>query len=274
MKKHFRSFLIWPGGKYRLIDQIKIAIASLPYNGKRFVDPFVGSGILFLNTSYKSYLLCDINADLINVYKSLQEYKHEFIKYSKSFFIPENNTKDRYYYLRDMFNASSDVIERSALFLYLNRHGYNGLIRYNAEGKFNVPFGRHSHPYFPEKEMLFFISKCERAEVTFKVQDFRETFQEVAIGDVVYCDPPYVPLSDTSNFTRYSKENFNLKDQQDLLLCARTSSAKGIPVIISNHKTQFVLENYNTKMITVQVRRNISCKERNKVEEVIAVFYG
>ncbi len=270
-----RPFVKWPGGKYKLVEHIKSAVSQLSDNNCRLVEPFVGSGALFLNTSYKAYLLCDINADLINLYKNLQTYKHEFIKYAKSFFTPENNTSDRYYYLRELFNSSikeKDTVLSSALFLYLNRHGYNGLIRYNKEGKFNVPFGKYLKPYFPEKEMLFFLKKCENAEVEFKVQDFRETFKELKLNDIVYCDPPYVPLSDTANFASYTKEGFDLKDQKDLLKCAKEASQKGIPVIISNHNSSFVMENYDTTMIIVEVRRHISCKERNKVKEVIAMF--
>ncbi|ACN99725.1 Dam family site-specific DNA-(adenine-N6)-methyltransferase [Sulfurihydrogenibium azorense] len=263
-----KPFLKWPGNKYRIVKHIKKVLPA----GKRLVEPFVGSGSVFLNTDYKSYLLCDINPDLINLYQTVKTYKYEFIDYCKSFFSKENNTKDKYYQLRDLFNKTDDKVLKSALFVYLNRHCYNGLVRYNSKGEFNTPFGRYDKPYFPEKEMRFFIEKCERSEVEFKCQDFRETFKQVKKGDVVYCDPPYIPLSDTANFTSYSKEGFNMEDQRILGSLARYYSNKGIPVIISNHYNEDLIEIYNTLIIPLKVRRNISCKDRKKVDELIAVF--
>ncbi len=265
-----KPFLKWPGGKYRLINHLK---KVLP-NGERFVEPFVGSGAVFLNTDYKTYLLADINKDLINLYKSLQAHKEEFIKYSKSFFAKENNTKEKYYELRELFNQTKDEILKSALFLYLNRHGYNGLMRYNSKGEFNVPFGRYENPYFPEKEMRFFLEKIEKSYVEFKIQDFRETFKQLKNGDVVYCDPPYVPLSKTSNFAAYSKEGFTLKDHEDLAILAKNYANLGIPVIISNHYDEKIIEMYDTEIINVSVRRHISRGERKKVKEIIAIFMG
>ena len=263
-----KPFLKWPGNKYRLVKYIKKVLPS----GKRLVEPFVGSGSVFLNTDYKSYLLCDINKDLIDVYQTLKTYKHEFIAYCKSFFTEKNNSKEKYYELRELFNKTEDKVLKSALFVYLNRHGYNGLVRYNSRGEFNTPFGRYEKPYFPEKEMRFFIEKCEKSEVEFKCQDFRDTFKQIKEGDVVYCDPPYIPLSDTANFTSYSKEGFSMEDQKTLGSLAKYYSNKGIPVIISNHYDEKIVNIYDTLIISLQVRRSISCKERKKVNELIAVF--
>ncbi len=275
-----RPFIKWPGGKYKLVKHIIQAIEqklSSDYkdtNHYRLVEPFVGSGALFLNTPFKAYLLCDINEDLINLYKTLQTYQDEFIQYTKSFFTQQNNTPDKYYEFRDTFNSSTDIVLKSALFVYLNRHGYNGLVRYNKSGKFNVPFGKYDQPYFPGKEMKYFVHKCKTADVEFKVQDFRDTFKELTEQDIVYCDPPYVPLSDTANFTSYTQEGFSLKDQQDLLTCAKNASIQGIPVVISNHECSFVMNNYDAEITSVDVRRSISCKERKKVKEVLAVFWN
>jgi DNA adenine methylase len=263
-----KPFLKWAGNKYKIIKHIK---KVLPRGG-RLVEPFVGSGSVFLNTDYKSYLLCDINPDLINLYQTLKIYKHEFIDYCKSFFTKENNNKDKYYQLRELFNKTDDKVLKSALFVYLNRHGYNGLIRYNSKGEFNTPFGRYEKPYFPEREMRFFIEKCEKSEVEFKCQDFRDTFKQLKETDVVYCDPPYVPLSNTANFTSYSKEGFTIEDQETLGNLAKYYSSIGIPVIISNHYDEKIIDIYDTSIIPLQVRRYISCKDRKKVNEMIAVF--
>jgi DNA adenine methylase len=155
-----RPFLKWAGNKYRLMSRIG---AVLP-EGRRLVEPFVGSGAVFLNTDYPEYRLADANPDLINVYRTLQREGQAFVDDCRQYFTPDYNAPDVYYALRDRFNASKDVKLRSVLFVYFNRHGYNGLCRYNSRGKFNVPFGRYTRPYFPQREMLEFHRKSSQAE--------------------------------------------------------------------------------------------------------------
>ncbi len=179
------------------------------------------------------------------------------------------------YKLRDIFNTTKNIKEKSAIFLYLNRHAYNGLCRYNKQGKFNTPFGRYSNPYFPEKEMLDFIVKCEKCNVEFTNKDFREVMERAVKGDVVYCDPPYVPLSSTANFTDYSQNGFTMQDQIDLTNLAMELASRGIPVIISNHSTVSVIEAYReAKIYHFTVRRTISCNgnKRENAPEILAVF--
>ena len=155
-----KPFIKWAGGKHRLVPQIQ---ALLP-TGQRLVEPFVGSGAVWLNTSYPEARLADANRDLILLYQTLQQHGATFIDYCRQLFVNENNDAERYYGLRDRFNGSRDPWEKSALFLYLNRHGYNGLCRYNASGGFNVPFGRYRHPYFPQEEMSYFYQKSQSAQ--------------------------------------------------------------------------------------------------------------
>ena len=128
-----RPFLKWAGGKYRIIERIR----ELLPEGERLVEPFVGSGAVFLNTRYPTYLLADSNPDLINLYRILQTEGEAFIAYCKRNFTARNNSPESYYRLRDVFNTTRDLRRKSALFVYLNRHGYNGLCRYNAKGRFN-----------------------------------------------------------------------------------------------------------------------------------------
>jgi DNA adenine methylase len=260
-------FLKWAGGKYRLIDDIK---KFLP-KGSRLIEPFVGSGAVFLNTDYDAYLLADINEDLINVYRMLREHGKEFIEIAKSFFTPQNNTKERYLELRGIFNDIDDVFLKSVLFIYLNRHCYNGLIRYNQKGKFNTPFGRYGKVYFPEKEMLLFYNKLKTVDVELKVASYEETLKEVVKGDVIYCDPPYIPLSKTANFTQYHQEKFAISDQLKLIQILKELASKGIPSILSNHYSDLIIE-YVDRYEIIEVRRSISCKEREKVREIIAIF--
>lgn len=264
-----RPFLKWPGGKYRCIDKI---INVLP-EGARLIEPFTGSGAVFINTHYPDYLLSEINPDLINLFLCLKTEGKEFIHYCQSYFNPKNNMADNYYALRARFNETQDPNEKAALMLYLNRHGFNGLCRYNLKGGYNVPFGRYAKPYFPEEELLFFHKKSQN--VTFVQSDFRAIFARAKAGDVIYCDPPYVPLSDTAKFTTYSGKTFGIDDQIALANLAEESQKKGIKVVISNHDTPVTRRYYKkARLYSFKVSRFISCNihSRYAVKELLAVF--
>ncbi|GAB4291509.1 MAG: adenine-specific DNA-methyltransferase [Thiohalomonadaceae bacterium] len=264
-----RPFLKWAGNKYRLIERLK---ARLPA-GRRLVEPFTGSGAVFLNTDYPRYLLADGNKDLIDLYNILKREGAAFIADCRKLFRPANNTAEAYYKLRAEFNACNDTRRRAALFVYLNRHGYNGLCRYNAKGGFNVPFGRYKKPYFPEQEMLAFHHKARRA--TFRHATFEQTLRQIRRGDVVYCDPPYVPLSLSSSFTAYHADGFNLEQQQRLADIAAQAAGDGISVLISNHDTPFTRSAYAAADIEqLSVQRSISCHghKRRRVNELLAFY--
>ncbi|NAZ94699.1 Dam family site-specific DNA-(adenine-N6)-methyltransferase, partial [Vibrio toranzoniae] len=153
---------------------------------------------VFLNTEYESYILADINSDLINLYNIVKLRTDDFVRDARVLFTPEYNMSEQFYLIRQEFNASKDAYRRALLFLYLNRHCYNGLCRYNLSGEFNVPFGRYKKPYFPEAELYWFAEKSQKA--VFVCEHYQETLQKAASGSVVYCDPPYAPLSATANF--------------------------------------------------------------------------
>lgn len=265
-----RPFLKWAGNKYRVIERIKKLLPS----GSRLIEPFTGSAAVFLNTDYEYYLLSDTNADLINLYNILKQEGNKFIRYCKRYFNGNYNNAESYYQLRDRFNRCKNSRQKAALFVYLNRHGYNGLCRYNAKGGYNVPFGRYQHPYFPQKEMLAFHHKAQQAE--FIVSSFEDTMANTRPGDVIYCDPPYVPLSNSANFTSYSAGGFNLDKQKQLAQLAEEAAKRGIPVLISNHNTRFTQQAYQmaTQRDTFQVRRYISCNGENRQNagEVLALF--
>ncbi len=271
-----KPFLKWPGGKYRVLDRIHNHLESDSQSpGKRLIEPFVGSGAVFLNTSYKKYLLADTNPDLISLYQTLKKEGEPFIDYCRSFFIADNNNESRYYELRHTFNTTEDVRLKSALFLYLNRHCYNGLCRYNSSNGFNTPFGRYKKPYFPKKEMQAFYTASKSAK--FIHASFIDTMKLAKRGDVVYCDPPYAPLSKTAYFTDYFSGGFGWEQQTELSDCASQLAKKGIQVIISNHHTTNTAKLYKNAGASTEkflVRRTISCKtnQRNQVEELLAVF--
>lgn len=268
-----RPFLKWAGNKYRIIEKIRRRLPP----GSRLVEPFAGSGAVFLNTRYDSYLLADSNADLILLYRQLQQAGEAFVDCARELFQPQNNGETAYYRFREEFNATGATARRAALFVYLNRHGYNGLCRYNSGGGFNVPFGRYRKPYFPEREMLAFAERAQQAE--FVHADFRQVMVSARPGDVIYCDPPYVPLSRTASFTTYSAGGFDLEAQHELAELARDAAERGIPVLISNHNTPFTQQTYNAhgaQLSRFQVQRYISCNgaQRGKARELLALFSG
>ena len=265
--KH-RSFLKWAGGKFRLMDEIN---RLLPKRKSCLVEPFVGAGSVFLNTQFERYILADINPDLINLFNTVKNDVDAYIHALKPiFFHPDANTADYYYARRDDFNASSDAFERSVLFVYLNRFGFNGLCRYNSKNEFNVPFGSYKTHHFPEAELRFFAEKAQSA--VFICQDFHRTFEQADEHCVIYCDPPYAPLKQDSNFTNYAGNGFSLQEQKALAELAKQSPQ---PVLISNHDTPFTREIYQgAKCRKLRVQRTISQspKKRLKVGELIAVF--
>lgn len=267
-----RSALKWAGGKKKVVNDIA---SLLPSKGKkRLVEPFVGGGSVFLNLDFDEYLLVDMNKDLIALFNLIKNHPTRFILDAAKLFNGENNLPEKYYEFRSQFNQSTDPYERSLLFLYLNRHGYNGLCRYNKSGGYNVPFGRYKHPYFPQKELEFFSEKAQKA--TFMQGDFETAFSALRPGDVVYCDPPYSPINRTSNFTAYAGNSFTDDDQRRLVNCAEQAKNIGVPTLISNHYVDFTSELYKdaNKKKLFQVQRSISQKGKGriKVQEILALY--
>ena len=268
MKKN-RAFFKWAGGKYPLLDDIK---RHLP-QGECLIEPFVGAGSVFLNTDFSRYILADINSDLISLYNIVKTRTDEYVQASRELFMPETNQAEVYYRFREEFNASQDPFRRAVLFLYLNRFGYNGLCRYNLRGEFNVPFGRYKKPYFPEAELYHFAEKAQNAE--FHCLSYEECMDRADSNSVVYCDPPYAPLSATANFTAYHTNSFSPKEQAHLAEMAEKLVSKQIPVLISNHDTPDTREWYRAaKHFQVKVRRSISSNggTRKKVNELLALY--
>ncbi len=268
MKKN-RAFLKWAGGKYPLLDDIK---KYLP-EGDCLIEPFVGAGSVFLNTDYSRYILADINSDLINLYNIVKARTDEYVQEARSLFAPEHNNGEAFYLFRAEFNQCKDAFRRAVLFLYLNRHCYNGLCRYNLRGEFNVPFGRYSKPYFPEEELYHFAERAQQA--TFVCQSYDVSMTAAAAGSVVYCDPPYAPLSATANFTAYHTDSFSIVQQHHLAALAENLQENRIPVLISNHDTELTRIWYQqAKLHKLQVRRSISRNggTRNKVDELLALY--
>ena len=265
-----KPFLKWAGGKHKLAPRI---LATLPKT-KTLVEPFVGSGAVFLMADYEHYVLSDINPDLILMYQQIQQNTEEFISRAKKVFEEDNNNSLDYYRLRKEFNDSKNPERRAELFIYLNRYCFNGLCRYNSKGGFNVPFGDYSGPSFPEKEVRDFGQKSKLA--TFVLQDFRGAMTSVTEDSSVYCDPPYIPKSTTASFTAYSGKGFELNDHKDIRKLAKELQARKIPVLVSNSDTALSRQLYegDTKQ-DFEVQRNISSNgnTRNKAGELLVEYF-
>ncbi|MCC5791167.1 MAG: Dam family site-specific DNA-(adenine-N6)-methyltransferase [Legionellaceae bacterium] len=267
--KKTRPIFKWAGGKYNCIEKI---VSALPA-GPRLIEPFTGAATIFFNTRYPRYLLAESNPDLVLFYQQLRQNGEDFIAYCQSYFTPQNNQAARYYALREHFNQTCHAAERAALFLYLNRHGYNGLCRYNQSGQYNVPFGQYSRSVFPETAMRCFMARAQ--DVEFLHADFRQTFQQARAGDIIYCDPPYVSILPQQRGFHYDKAGFKEGDQIELARLAEEYSQQGVHVLLSNHDTDFTRSQYQAaQIISFPVKRYISCKinERKPVRELLAIF--
>jgi DNA adenine methylase len=265
-----RPFLKWAGNKYRCLNHI---ISKFP-DAPCLIEPFAGSAAISLNSNYSKYILGEKNPYLIDLYQHVKIEGIDFIKYCHQWFKPEYNQAEQFYRLRTEFNHTQDKRLKSALFLYLNRHGFNGLCRFNRKGIFNVPFGSYTKPYFPHQEMLHFHEKAK--QTTFMLGDFEQCFQLANPGDILYCDPPYHPISKTANFTMYINSEFNAETQIKLAELAMETSKKGVHVFISNHDTPFTRQVYEkAKQIdSFEVSRTIAGigHKRVKVKEILAYF--
>jgi DNA adenine methylase len=252
-------FLKWAGAKTKLVPAI---LKLLPASAERYIEPFAGSAAVWLNTSYKSNVLADANADIISSFRLLQEHGRGFVEVCEELFTPENNRRERFYELRNEFNACSHAGVRSVLFVYLNRHCFNGLCRYNRDGKFNVPFGRYDRPHFPHDEMIAFAQKL--AGVKLYAGDFRDVLPAAGEKDAVYCDPPYFPVN--ANFTDYASGGFGPKDQEELAALAFAAARRGAAVVVSNSDTAEVRRLYEhaAQVVPLMVRRSISCQANNR----------
>lgn len=264
-----KPFLKWPGGKYKLIGKI---IDMIPL-GNRFYEPFVGGGSVFSNLVYPRYTISDKNEDLISLYKQFKKEGLGFIDYCETFFLDAYNRSEIFYGLRLLFNQTEDARLKTALFLYLNRHSFNGLVRYNLDGEFNAPFGKYKKPYFPRNEMKLFLPKLRKATVLHS--DYKKVLGRAVHGDVCYLDPPYAPIEQSSNFTQYSSCSFGTEEQVELAAVASKLSRSGVTVLVSNHDTSFTRDIYReAKINSFYVQRNISCdgKTRVKAKELLALF--
>ncbi|WP_318393563.1 Dam family site-specific DNA-(adenine-N6)-methyltransferase [Enterobacter sp.] len=269
-----RPFLKWAGGKYKQLSDLDRLIPP----GQRLIEPFVGGGSVFINSDkHERYLLADVNGDLINLYQMLAVVPDEVTRHARLMFGRLNNA-DGYAAVADEFNEQMLAgPERAAAFLYLNRHCYNGLIRYNRAGKFNVGWNKNTKPYFPAAEIEAFTALAHNC--VFMNAGYRRTLSLAGEGDVVYCDPPYEPLPGTNGFTSYAPGGFRWDDQVALAESCVAAHQRGATVVISNSSAPRITELYTQHGFTlhhVRARRAISSKSstRETANDIVAVLGG
>lgn len=223
--KQVKPFLKWAGGKTQLLNDIE---SKFPYKKNdefSYIEPFVGSGaVLFwvLNKfpNLKSVVINDINEDLIKSYKTIKSNVNDLILVLKnhereyhSLSELTEKKKEYYYKKRKIFNAREvDPITQTALFIFLNRTCFNGLYRVNRKNEFNVPIGSYKKPVICYESNLLLVSE-KMQKVKILSGDFEQTANYASENSLFYFDPPYKPLSETSSFNSYAKDEFNDNEQ-------------------------------------------------------------
>ncbi len=267
-------FLKWAGGKSQLLKQFQ---ALFPSKFNNYLEPFVGAGSVFFylyNTGRlksKKIILIDSNEELINCFLAIKENVERLISILKG---PKYvNKKEVYYRIRA--EEPHDRFERAARTIYLNKTCFNGLYRVNSKGKFNVPFGRYKNPLICDSENLRAVSIALK-NVKILCADFEKCLEYAGKGDFIYFDPPYQPLSKTSNFTSYTKNAFSEEDQKRLCEVFKRLDKRGCKIMLSNSDTHFIRNLYKKYRIeVVYAKRAINCKPsgRGAIKELVILNY-
>jgi len=268
-----RPFVKWVGGKGQLIPELT---KRLPCTFARYYEPFIGGGALFFHLQPEQAFLSDINDELINVYNVVKCNVEALLKelsrhvYEASYFynIREADRRPNY--------KQWSAVRKASRFIYLNKTCYNGLYRVNSKGYFNAPFGDYRNPKICDPENLRLCSEAlQHTEVS--CSSYHVVDERTRPGDFVYFDPPYAPLTATSNFTNYSKGGFRKEDQEELRnVCSRLDK-KGVKWMLSNSSTPLILDlyrEYNVETISASRAINSKGSLRGKVKEVIVRNYA
>ncbi|MEG4808805.1 DNA adenine methylase [Microcoleus sp. F8-D3] len=276
-----RPFLKWAGGKTRLIGQYQ------PYFPEKFTtyyEPFLGGGSVFFYLAQQhpglQAVLTDINPELINAYRCVRDKVEELILLLKEHQLEHTKDNKDYYYSVRSRSYKTDT-EKAARLIYLNKTCYNGLYRENSKGEFNVPIGRYKNPNICQADLLRSVSSL-LAPAQIEVRKFDKILDfATSSEDFVYFDPPYYPISATSNFTTYSRDNFKESEQLKLRDIFAELAERGVKVMLSNSNCDFIEEIYSDtkvfpnkcmpKLIEISASRGINSNsfKRGKVKELL-----
>ena len=262
----------WVGGKRQLMFEL---LKNMPENYNRYFEPFIGGGALFFELQPDNAYISDMNEELINLYQVVRDNVDELINdlqkhdISKEYFMEIRNI-DRTEKYKNWSN-----VKKASRFIYLNRTCFNGMYRVNSKGEFNVPFGHYKNPRILDENNLINCSNLlQKTEI--KHADFSEILKKVKKGDFVYFDPPYVPLSETSSFTSYTKDGFDIDMQFKLRDVCDELDSMGVKFLLSNSDTKLVnelYENYNIKKVFASRQINANADGRGKITEVLVRNY-
>ena len=296
-EKIAKPFLKWAGGKTQLITEIEKSLPNEITKSKfTYIEPFVGSGaILFwmLNNFPKleKAVINDINADLINAYRTIASKPKELISIlqvlQNEFHSLENQTEEKkeyYYQKRDLYNTRREEQSgQAALFIFLNRTCFNGLYRVNSKNYYNVPMGSYKTPMICDDKNILAVSEALK-KVEILCGDYEETLNKTSKNSFFYFDPPYKPLSETSSFNSYAKDNFNDGEQIRLKEFCTKLEKQGHKWMLSNSDVKgknpndnFFDEIYSEFLISrVKARRmiNSNSKKRGSINEIVVTNYA
>ncbi|QQG33789.1 DNA adenine methylase [Aeromonas phage ZPAH1] len=268
--KYVNSPFQWVGGKSRALPHVLPILNN--FKKSILVEPFIGAANISLNYDSEGYIWNDYNKDLIDSYNVMFKEPEKYIEISKRLF---EFGFDSYEAIRDKFNSGKfNEVERAAIFQYLNKHGFNGLCRYNKNGLFNVSKGTVTkNPKVVPSDSIIALSEKHRDNTELHNKNFSEIFELIKGRDdcLVYSDPPYVPL--TSNF-KYTKDGFNLEQQEELKKLSKECNSVAM---ISNHWTPYTENLYSDadEIHLFDLQRTVSSdgSNRKKVQECLVVYY-
>ncbi|WP_430828174.1 DNA adenine methylase [Enterococcus faecalis] len=273
-----KPFVKWAGGKRQLMSEI---IKYKPQSYKKFVEPFVGGGSVFMELQNPKTVINDYNPELINAYITIRDNLSELVQELEKH--KENDSKEYFYELREWDRngilENKTNVERAARFIYLNKTCFNGLFRVNSQGQFNVPYGNYKNPNIVNREVLIADSKfLNKSGIRILNEDFEKAAKIARKGDFVYFDPPYASLDDTQNFVGYTLNGFDYKEQERLRDLFIELDKKGCFVMLSNSSSKIIHElyyDYRDTTVIIGASRNINSKAsgRGKVDEVLIMNY-
>jgi len=269
-------FVKWAGGKRQLLARIR---ERMPESFNDYFEPFVGGGAVFFDLLPTSAVINDINKALVNAYKQICNAPDEFLKKLNELDgAMWEDGKEYYYSLREHYNdklmKEEFDVELAALFVFINKHCFNGLYRVNGKGLFNVPYN-NSRNSSCDEDAIRAISEYLK-NVTILEGDFQAACQNAKKGDFVFIDSPYAPLNPTS-FESYTKEGFDIESHKRLAELYDELTARGCYCMLTNHNTELINELYGNKgykIDVVSVKRMINSDATNRVgKEVIICNY-